>query len=98
MRNILGMLMLSLVLFGCDATGRVTPESIVAEIQKDCGIVVTISDIAALITANPAVVSAASLAQMVCDAFKAQKGAKAETPKSGTLNVNGVIVHYVVKD
>ncbi len=97
MRNILGILMLSLVLFGCDATGKITPESIVAEIQKDCGIVVTISDIAALITANPAVVSTATIAQMVCDAFKAQKGATG-MPKSGTLNVNGTVVHYVVKD
>lgn len=102
MRSIIVMLLgFFLILAGCDSiTGKITPESVVAEIQKDCGIVTTVADIAALITANPAVASVAVLAQKVCDAFKAQK-AQLQTNQrgaaSGVVVVDNVDIHFVVK-
>ncbi len=99
MRNLIGILLLSFTLFACDAiTGKVTPEAIVAEITKDCGIVVTVADIAALITANPALGGVAAFAKAVCDAFHQQRATASGTaPKSGTLNVNGTEVHYIIR-
>ncbi len=94
------LLGLGLLLGGCDALGKITPESIVAEIQKDCGIVVPLADVAALVTANPAVAGVAGFAKMVCDAFHAQHAPasrRADAPRGGVLNINGVDVHYVVK-
>ncbi len=95
---IIALLGFGLLLAGCDQLGKITPESIAAEITKDCGIVVTIADIAALISANPTAAGIAAIAKTVCGAFHAQTVAgKAGLPKGGVLNVNGVDVHYVVK-
>ena len=99
LRSLILVIGLSLALLGCDAlTGKITPESVAAEIAKDCPIVVNIGDIAALITANPTVAGVSAFAKMVCDAFNAQRAARSgEPPKAGSLNINGVDVHYVVK-
>ena len=93
LRSFIIIIGLALALTACGADGKITPESVAAEIAKDCGIAVKLSDIAALITANPTAVGIAALAKAVCDAFKAQK-AVASDNKSGVLDVGGVPVHY----
>ena len=93
-------LVLALMLSGCTSTGTITPESVASAIEKGCGIVVTLADIAVLITKDPAVNSVDGFAKMVCDALHQQQAAGA-APKAGTqsgvLNVNGVPVHYTTK-
>ena len=97
MRSIYVMLIgFGLLLASCGTT--VTAESIVAEIAKDCGIVVTVADIAALVTANPTVAGAAGFAKLVCDAFQKTKMARGgDILQTGVLDINGVHVHYTVK-
>lgn len=95
--KIVALLLMLGLLAGCDAAGKITPESVIAEIKKDCGIVVSVADIASLITHEPAVVTAAGFANLVCENFKSQqpKGAAPGAPVSGVLSINGVEVHYV---
>jgi len=102
MKNLVGILLLSAALMGCDAFGKITPESVAAEIAKSCGIVVTIADIAAVLTADPAAISAAALAKKVCDAFNAQKaeGKFSAGPGgavAGVVVVDGKPVHFTTK-
>ncbi len=86
------------LLTGCDAiTGKVTPESVAKAIADNCGIVVTLADIAALITGDA---TASVLASKVCDAFKVQKlqgkfGASGAA--AGVLVVDGKEIHFTTK-
>jgi hypothetical protein len=98
MKMIVPLLALGL-LAGCDAAGKITPESVIAEIKKDCGIVTSVADIASLITHEPTIVTAAGFANLVCENFKSQqpKGAAPGAELSGVLSVNGVAVHYVMQ-
>ena len=95
MRIVVPLLALGL-LAGCDAAGKITAESVIAEIKKDCGIVTSVADIASLITHEPTIVTAAGFANLVCENFKSQKSAGPTAPISGVLSVNGVAVHYVM--
>ena len=99
MRSIIAILFgLGLLLASCTATDSITPESVKAEIQKDCGIITTVADIAALITANPAIGSASAFAKLVCGAFASQKSAGSGDARrgGGVLDVGGVPIHYTV--
>ena len=95
MRIVVPLLALGL-LAGCDAAGKITAESVIAEIKKDCGIVTSVADIASLITHEPTIVTAAGIANLVCENFKSQKSSWPTAPISGVLSVNGVAVHYVM--
>lgn len=103
MRRSLVMAVLATALLApaCDqTTGKVTPDAVVAAITGNCGIVVTIADVAALLAKEPITTTVAAVSKMVCDAFN-QKKATLPTgpaaPKSGVLNVNGVDLNYTVK-
>jgi hypothetical protein len=83
--------------------GGVTPQSVVDWIKTNCnGIVVTLGDIAAVITANPgAASSAAVIGGFICSAINAQRAAQAQAstqgiapPTSGVVDINGVPVHW----
>ena len=89
------LLVTALLLSACSSTGTVTADSVAAWVKANCGIVVTIADIAALISKDPNVASAAALGAQVCAAFNAQT--HSPTPAeavSGVVVVNGVPIHY----
>jgi hypothetical protein len=85
-----------LFLSACTSTGTVTPASVVAEIQKDCGIVTTVADIAVLITSQPALVTVAAFAEEVCGAFKAHPATPTASGAGGEFIVNGITIHYTI--
>ncbi len=97
MRMTILTILLALFLNSCTSIGTVTPESVVAEIQKDCGIVTTVADIAALITSQPALVTVAAFAEEVCGAFKSQAATPTASGAGGSFVVNGVTIHYTLK-
>jgi hypothetical protein len=81
----------------CGTGTVISGPAVVAEIQKLCGILVPIADIAALVSADPDLNSVDLVANAICASFKAQSAKTAPvvpTPVSGTLIVNGVLVHY----
>ena len=84
---------------GATCTGTtIDGQAVITEIQQLCGIVVPIADIAALVSANPNLTSVDLVANAICNAFKAQAAKAGPTPAvSGTLIINGVLVHYTVK-
>lgn len=86
-----------LFLSACTSTGTVTPQSVVDEIKKDCGIIVTVADIAALITSQPALTTIAAFASEVCAAFKAQQAAPTGSGAGGVVVVNNIPIHYTVQ-
>jgi hypothetical protein len=81
----------------CGTGPVISGPAVVAEIQKLCGIVVPIADISALVTTDPDLSTVDLVANAICAAFKAQSTKSAPVipaPVSGTLVVNGVLVHY----
>ena len=85
---------------GTACTGTtISGAAVIAAVQQACGIIVPIADIAALVSANPALNSVDAVANAICAAFKAQqaKAATATQPVSGTLIINGVLIHYTMK-
>jgi hypothetical protein len=85
------------LLAACTSSGQVTPQSVVDWIKANCSAAVQVADIAALITANPAIASAAALGSKVCDAINAQRSANAKSAApsaGGTVDVDGVPVHW----
>lgn len=89
------IVLLAFLLSAC-AGSAVTPESVVAAITKECGIVVTLADIAALITKDPNLAGVAGYAKLVCDALH-QQTAPTATAAGGVVVVDGIPLHYVVK-
>lgn len=76
----------------------ITPQTVVDFIKANCGVVVQIADIVALISANPFAISAAALGDKVCTAVNAEKAAMGAAPKTaGTVIVDGVPVKWSVK-
>jgi len=84
----------ALFLASCTSTGQITPQSVVDEIKKDCGIVVTLADIAALITAQPQIIDIAGFATEVCNAFKSTPATPGASGTSGVIYVNNIPIHY----
>ena len=97
MRMLVIIVALVTMLNACTSTGTITPESVAAEIKKDCGIIVTVVDIAALISSDPAVTTVAGFANMVCNAFKAQASAPTGSGAGGIIIVNKIPVHYTLQ-
>lgn len=89
---------LALALFTC---GTLTAQSVVDWVRANCGIIVQLVDIAAVLSGQPAAVTAAQIGGQICEAVKTQraeqlKTAPASPPTGGVVIVNGVPVHYQV--
>jgi hypothetical protein len=92
---------LTMLLAACTSSGQVTPQSVIDFVKANCNAVVQVADIAALITANPAIASAATLGDQICKAINAQRMAEAKsaTPSSGgVVVVDNVPVHWTNKE
>lgn len=99
-KTILAGIASAFLLMGTACTGTtISGAAVVAAVQQACGIIVPIADIAALVNANPTFNTVDLVANAICNAFKAQqaKAATATQPISGTLIINGVLIHYTVK-
>ena len=96
MRMLIIIIGLAVFLNSCTSSGTVTPQSVVDEIKKDCGIITTVADIAALITSQPTLITVAAFANEVCSAFKAQPATPTASGAGGMFLVNNVPIHYTL--
>jgi hypothetical protein len=104
MRRYSTLLVLALALVACTVGGTITVQSVAEWIKSNCGAIVTLVDLAALISANPTVANAAALGGQVCEAIKAQRAELlkasprgAPVPTDGVVVVGGIPIHYEVK-
>ncbi len=87
----------------CSSGPQISYAIVAAGVQAMCGIVVPIADVTALVSANPALTTAAAVIDAICAAFKAQQAkfvassAPTPPPTSGQLIVDGVLIHWTVK-
>lgn len=84
---------------GCSTSSPPSADAVAAAIKNICGIIVTVADVAALITKDPNVKTVDGYANMVCSAFNQHAQAQAARPgaepaRTGVLNVDGVPIHY----
>lgn len=99
MRNYL--IGLTLFLAAC-AGGAITAQSVVDWVKANCGIIVQLVDIAAVLSGQPGVVTAAQIGGQICEAVKTQradqlKAAPASPPVGGVVVINNVPVHWSVQ-
>ena len=97
------LLAFTLALAAC-AGGTITAESVAAWVKSNCGVLVQLIDIAALLSANPTVTTAAQIGGQVCEAVKSHRaeqlksaGPGARVPNEGVVTVGGVPIHYTTQ-
>ena len=80
-------------------------DQVVAKVKETCGVVITISDLIAAVTQNDIATGVNAFATMLCGLVAQQApqvsqtgtelkaGRRAAAPASGTITVNGKVVH-----
>ncbi len=91
------LLILALLLAACSSSTPVTPESVIAWVKANCGFVVNVVDVAALISKDPTTMVAAAIGRQICDAIQAQSPTAQPGSSGGVVVINGVPVHYTVQ-